>query len=63
MGIEPSNLKYEQKWHFLERIVTLVENNYNLCELGLRGTISKVNDLANTLQVCFDSGAKKYYYQ
>ena len=38
MGIEPSQLKQNQKWHFLERIVPLVENNYNMCELGPRGT-------------------------
>lgn len=38
MGIEPNELKYEQKWHFIERAVPLVENNYNLCELGPRGT-------------------------
>ena len=38
MGIEPSNLTEIQKWHFIERAVPLVENNYNLCELGPRGT-------------------------
>lgn len=38
MGIEPTRLKEIQKWHFLERAVPLVENNYNLCELGPRGT-------------------------
>lgn len=38
MGIEPTHLKYNQKWHFIERAVPLVENNYNLCELGPRGT-------------------------
>ena len=38
MGIEPDKLKYETKFHFLERAVPLVENNYNLCELGPRGT-------------------------
>lgn len=38
MGIEPTKLQYNQKWHFLERAVPLVENNYNLCELGPRGT-------------------------
>ena len=26
--------------------------------MSIGGTISKVEDLANTLQVCFDSGAK-----
>lgn len=38
MGMEPSHLDIRQKWHFLERAVPLVENNYNLCELGPRGT-------------------------
>ena len=38
MGIEPSQLTNTQKWHFIERAVPLVENNYNLCELGPRGT-------------------------
>lgn len=38
MGIEPTHLKNNQKWHFIERAVPLVENNYNLCELGPRGT-------------------------
>lgn len=38
MGIEPSRLTEIQKWHFIERAVPLVENNYNLCELGPRGT-------------------------
>ncbi len=38
MGIESTRLTTEQKWHFLERAVPLVENNYNLCELGPRST-------------------------
>ena len=38
MGIESLKLTEIQKWHFLERAVPLVENNYNLCELGPRGT-------------------------
>lgn len=38
MGIEPTRLTEIQKWHFIERAVPLVENNYNLCELGPRGT-------------------------
>ena len=28
----------KEKFHFLERLVPLVERNYNLCELGPRGT-------------------------
>jgi len=37
-GIEPTQLEENQKWHFLLRLVPLIENNYNLCELGPRGT-------------------------
>jgi ATP-dependent Lon protease len=37
-GMEPTQLENRVKWHLLERIVPLVENNYNLCELGPRGT-------------------------
>lgn len=38
IGMEPTNLEYDVKWHLLLRMVPLVENNYNLCELGPRGT-------------------------
>ncbi len=37
-GMEPSNFEPRVKWHLLARMVPLVENNYNLCELGPRGT-------------------------
>ena len=37
-GMEPTNLEENVKWHMLLRLVPLVENNYNLCELGPRGT-------------------------
>lgn len=37
-GMEPSRMEPTLKWHLLERLVPLVENNYNLCELGPRGT-------------------------
>ena len=37
-GMEPSTLKERAKWHLLARLIPLVENNYNLCELGPRGT-------------------------
>jgi ATP-dependent Lon protease len=37
-GMEPSNFDPRVKWHLLARMVPLVENNYNLCELGPRGT-------------------------
>lgn len=38
IGMEPESLKYPAKWHLLERLVPLIENNYNLCELGPRST-------------------------
>ena len=38
MGLEPTQLENKVKWHLIERAVPLVENNYNLCELGPRGT-------------------------
>jgi ATP-dependent Lon protease len=38
IGMEPTKLSNNVKWHMLERMVPLVENNYNLCELGPRGT-------------------------
>lgn len=37
-GYEPSELEPRQQLHFLERLVPLVEHNYNMCELGPRGT-------------------------
>lgn len=37
-GYEPNALEPKQKLHFLERLVPLCESNYNLCELGPRGT-------------------------
>ncbi|GHV32384.1 ATP-dependent Lon protease [Clostridia bacterium] len=37
-GLEPTQMEARVKWHILERMVPLVENNYNLCELGPRGT-------------------------
>ena len=37
-GYEPAALDERQRMHFLERMVPLAERNYNLCELGPRGT-------------------------
>lgn len=37
-GMECTQFEDNVKWHLLERLVPLVENNYNLCELGPRGT-------------------------
>ena len=36
--MEPSHFKERVKWHLLARMIPLVENNYNFCELGPRGT-------------------------
>lgn len=38
IGMEPASLKEEVQWHLLARMVPFVENNYNVCELGPRGT-------------------------
>lgn len=38
IGMEPTRIENKVKWHLLARIIPLVENNYNLCELGPRGT-------------------------
>ena len=37
-GMEPANFPERVKWHLLARMIPLVENNYNCCELGPRGT-------------------------
>ena len=37
-GMEPTNFEERVKWHLLARMIPLVENNYNLAELGPRGT-------------------------
>ncbi|VTZ27000.1 conserved hypothetical protein [Methylocella tundrae] len=37
-GMEPTNLQKRVKWHLLARMIPLAENNYNLAELGPRGT-------------------------
>lgn len=37
-GYEPTALTPRERMHFLTRMVPLVELNYNLCELGPRGT-------------------------
>ena len=37
-GYEPTHFEPRVKWHLLCRMVPLVENNYNVCELGPRGT-------------------------
>jgi ATP-dependent Lon protease len=37
-GMEPSNLEPRVKWHLLARMIPFVESNYNVCELGPRGT-------------------------
>jgi ATP-dependent Lon protease len=37
-GMEPTQFENRAKWHLLLRLVPLVENNYNMCELGPRGT-------------------------
>ena len=37
-GMEPEKFNERVKWLHLARLIPLVENNYNFCELGPRGT-------------------------
>ena len=37
-GMEPTTLDPRVKWHLLARMIPFVENNYNVCELGPKGT-------------------------
>lgn len=37
-GMEPSKFNTRQKWLLLARMIPLIENNINLCELGPRST-------------------------
>lgn len=38
IGMEPDELTYREKWLLLTGMIPLVENNFNLCELGPRST-------------------------
>ncbi len=38
IGMEPDELTYREKWLLIARMLPLVENNFNLCELGPRST-------------------------
>ena len=38
IGMEPDELNNREKWLLLTRMLPLVENNFNLCELGPRST-------------------------
>ncbi len=38
VGMEPDTLTEREKWLLLARMLPLVENNFNLCELGPRST-------------------------
>ncbi|MGN0838926.1 MAG: protease Lon-related BREX system protein BrxL [Pyramidobacter sp.] len=37
-GMEPDAFTYREKWLLLDRMLPLVENNFNFCELGPRST-------------------------
>jgi ATP-dependent Lon protease len=37
-GMEPTHFPERAKWHLLARMIPLIENNYNLAELGPKGT-------------------------
>lgn len=38
IGMEPDKLSNREKWLLLTRVLPLIENNFNLCELGPRST-------------------------
>lgn len=38
VGMEPTQFSKRVKWLHLARLIPLIENNFNLCELGPRGT-------------------------
>lgn len=38
VGMEPVNLDEITKWHLVARMIPFVEKNFNICELGPRGT-------------------------
>ena len=38
IGMEPDELNDREKWLLITRMIPLVENNFNLCELGPRST-------------------------
>jgi ATP-dependent Lon protease len=38
IGMEPSTLENREKWLLLARMLPMMENNFNLCELGPRST-------------------------
>ena len=38
IGMEPDELDTREKWLLLTRMIPLIENNFNLCELGPRST-------------------------
>ena len=38
IGMEPTQFNKRVKWLHLARLIPLIENNFNLCELGPRGT-------------------------
>lgn len=38
VGMEPVNLDENTKWHLVARMIPFVEKNFNICELGPRGT-------------------------
>ena len=37
-GMEPESFSEREKWLLIARMIPLVENNFNLCELGPRST-------------------------
>mgnify|MGYP000877107523 CR=1 FL=1 len=40
-GMEPDRFSKDVKWHLLARLIPMVENNYNVCELGPRRRVKE----------------------
>ena len=53
IGMEPDELQYREKWLLLTRMLPLIENNFNLCELGPRSTGKSHLFNRQQWQICF----------
>ena len=52
-GMEPDSFDIREKWLHLARLIPLVENNYNFCELGPRGQESLIyKEISLTAYLC-----------
>lgn len=55
IGMEPDTLTEREKWLLLARMIPLVENNFNMCELGpgaLRLSFTSTKRFLRTVFLC-----------